>query len=545
AAFIGQGIVAETLNLSGLRGYSSGGTVHIVLNNQIGFTTVWQDSRSSRYCTDLTRMLRCPVFHVNGEDPEAVAQVVRLSMEYRQRYGRDVVIDLYGYRRYGHNEADEPRFTQPLMYAAVDKKPSVRDVYVKRLIEGGKFTEDQAKELEASRRKVLEADLEEVRKGGFVSPQYSMQGLWGGYKGGSDLECPEVDTSVPKARLKELLTSITTVPSDFNVHPKLKKFLETRQEQRDEKRPLDWGTAEALAFASLVTEGSAVRLSGQDSRRGTFSHRHAVLHDCVNGRLYTPLAFIDKKQARFEVWDSPLSEAGVLGFEYGYSLDTPDALVIWEAQFGDFANGAQVLIDQFLSSSEDKWYRLSGLALLLPHGFEGQGPEHSSARLERWLNLCAEDNMQVCNLTTPAQIFHALRRQVVRPYRKPLIVMSPKSLLRSPHASSTLDDLAAGKFQRIIGDATATPKKVKRVLLCSGKVYYDLVAGREARKRDDVAIIRVEQLYPLQQTDIEAALAPYDKKCEVVWVQEEPWNMGAWYYIRARLPEMIGDSRKL
>jgi len=544
AAFIGQGVVAETLNLSELRGYSSGGTLHVVINNQIGFTTVWNDSRSSRYCTDLTRMLRCPVFHVNGEDPEAVAQVVRLSMDYRQRFGRDVVIDLYGYRRYGHNEADEPRFTQPIMYSAIDQKPSVREVYVQRLVESGHFTREQAGELEAARRRTLEAELESVRKGGpFVAPQYSMQGLWAGYKGGPDADCPDVPTSVPKEKLKELLTKITEVPADFHVHPKIKRFLEQRREQRDEKKPLDWGTGESLAYASLVMEGWPVRLSGQDSRRGTFSHRNAVLHDVQNGKLYTPLAKMDPKQARFEVWDSPLSEAGVLGFEYGISLDYPDALVIWEAQFGDFANGAQVLIDQFLSSSEDKWYRLSGLVLLLPHGFEGQGPEHSSARLERFLTLCAEDNMQVCNLTTPAQCFHALRRQVLRPYRKPLVIMSPKSLLRSPAAVSTLDDLANGSFQRIIPDqGKLDPKKVKKVLLCSGKVYYDLAAAREERKRDDVAIIRVEQLYPLRKAEIESVLAPYKASTQVVWVQEEPWNMGAWYYMRARLPDLLGKS---
>ncbi len=546
AAFIGQGVVAETLNFSGLRGYSTGGTLHIVLNNQIGFTTVWQDSRSTRYCTDLTRMLRCPVFHVNGEDPEAVAQVVRLAMDYRQRYGRDVVIDLYGYRRYGHNEADEPRFTQPLMYAAVDKKPSVREVFVKHLIDGGKFTREQADELEASRRNVLEQNLDEVRNSEFVPPVYSMQGLWAGYQGGPDAECAEPPTAVPKERLHELLTRVTEVPADFNVHPKLKRLLETRREQRDDKRPLDWGTAETLAYATLVADGIPVRLSGQDSRRGTFSHRHAVLHDCVNGRLYTPLAFLSTQQARFEVWDSPLSEAGVLGFEYGYSLDTPDGLVIWEAQFGDFANGAQVLIDQFLSSSEDKWYRLSGLCLLLPHGFEGQGPEHSSARLERWLNLCAEDNMQVCNLTTPAQIFHVLRRQCVRPYRKPLVIMSPKSLLRSPAAVSSLDELASGGFQRIIPDAARVdPGSVTRVLLCSGKVYYDLLAAREEQKLSNVAILRVEQLYPLRKGELASALAPYRDGSEVVWVQEEPWNMGAWYYMQARLPEILAGRLKL
>jgi 2-oxoglutarate dehydrogenase E1 component len=547
AAFIGQGVVAETLNLMSLRGYSTGGTVHIVINNQIGFTTVWQDSRSTRYCTDLTRMLRCPVFHVNGEDPEAIAQVVKLAMEYRQRYGRDVVIDLYGYRRYGHNEADEPRFTQPMMYAAVDEKPSVREMYIQRLVESGKVTAQQAQELEASRRAVLERALDEVRRAKkFVPPSYSMQGLWAGYKGGKDSECADVATGVAKSKLKDLLTRITEMPADFHVHPKLQRFLDTRREQRDEKKPLDWGTAETLAYASLVAEGSPVRLSGQDARRGTFSHRHAVLHDVKNGRLYTPMAFLSKDQARFEVWDSPLSEAGVLGFEYGYSLDYPDGLVIWEAQFGDFANGAQVLIDQFLSSSEDKWYRLSGLVCLLPHGFEGQGPEHSSARLERWLALCAEDNMQVCNLTTPAQCFHALRRQVQRPFRKPLVIMSPKSLLRSPLAVSTLDELATGHFQCIIPEVEKLdPKKVKRVLLCSGKVYYDLVAARTEQKRTDVAIVRVEQLYPLRKQDLLQAIAPYGEKADIVWVQEEPWNMGAWYTMKARLPELLGGKRKL
>jgi 2-oxoglutarate dehydrogenase E1 component len=542
AAFIGQGVVAETLNLSGLRGYSTGGTVHVVINNQIGFTTVWQDTRSTRYCTDLTRMLRCPIFHVNGEDPEAIAQAVRLSMDFRQRFGRDVVIDLYGYRRYGHNEADEPRFTQPLMYGAVDAKPSVREVCIKNLIDGGRFTQSQATEIEAARRRQLEADLDEVRKAPFVAPQYSMQGLWAAYRGGPDAQTPEVPTAVPKERLQELLTRVADLPPDFAVHPKLKRnILDQRIEQRDGRKPIDWGTGETLAYATLVTEGSPVRLSGQDSRRGTFSHRHAVLHDQKNGRLYTPLAYLSKDQARFEVWDSPLSEAGVLGFEYGVSLDSPDALVIWEAQFGDFANGAQVLIDQFLSSSEDKWYRLSGIVLLLPHGFEGQGPEHSSARLERWLTLCAEDNMQVCNLTTPAQFFHVLRRQVVRPFRKPLIIMSPKSLLRSPLAVSSLDDLATGTFQRIIPDgANLDTKKVKRVLLCSGKVYYDLLNAREERKRDDVAIVRVEQLYPLRKGELEGVLSQYKNGTQVVWVQEEPWNMGAWYYMQARLPELLG-----
>ncbi|MDH5671369.1 MAG: 2-oxoglutarate dehydrogenase E1 component [Myxococcales bacterium] len=550
AAVIGQGIVQETINLSALRGYSTGGTVHVVVNNQIGFTTVWQDSRSTRYCTDIFRMLRCPIFHVNGEDPEAVAQVVKLAMEYRQRYGRDVVIDLYGYRRYGHNEADEPRFTQPVMYAAIDQKTSVREVYVQRLIELGAFTEEQARQLEKVRRERLDQALEQTREKRLPPPNYAMQGLWAGYRGGRDADTEQASTAVSLERLKFLLTRATSVPEDFSVHPKLERLLEMRRDMRDGRRPLDWGTAETLAYASLVTDGVSVRLSGQDARRGTFSHRHAVLHDHETGRLYTPLSYLTEDQARFEVWDSPLSEAGVLGFEYGYSLDSPDGLTIWEAQFGDFANGAQVIIDQFLSSSEDKWYRLSGLCLLLPHGFEGQGPEHSSARLERWLNLCAEDNMQVLNLTTGAQLFHALRRQVLRPYRKPLIIMSPKSLLRSPAAAVRLEDLAEGTFERIIGDVEVAsgrvdPSAVTRVLLCSGKLYYELAAARAELGRFDVAILRIEQLYPLDSGLLAEVLAPYPQGCPLVWVQEEPWNMGAWYMMRARLPELLTERHPL
>jgi 2-oxoglutarate dehydrogenase E1 component len=539
AAVIGQGIVQETINLSQLRGYATGGTLHVVINNQIGFTTVWQDSRSSRYCTDIFRMLRCPIFHVNGEDPEAVAQVVKLAMDYRQRFSRDVVIDMYCYRRYGHNETDEPRFTQPAMYAAVDKKPSVREVYVKRLVEIGNISEQQAQDIGRSRRARLDDALDATRGKHFVPPQYSMQGLWAGYAGGKDAECPEVETKVPVERLRDLMLRGCETPSDFNVHPKLVRMLEQRRAMAEGRQPFDWGGGEMLAFASLVADGHPVRLSGQDTRRGTFVHRHAVLHDHVDGHLYTPLAHLSEGQARFEVWDSPLSEAGVLGFEYGYSLDSPDGLVVWEAQFGDFFNGAQVIVDQFLSSSEDKWHRLSGLTLLLPHGFEGQGPEHSSARLERWLNLCAESNMQVCNLTTPAQLFHCLRRQVLRPFRKPLIIMSPKSLLRLPVASSQLNDFAEGSFQRIIPDQSANPKKVKRVLLCSGKIYYELIAARETLGRKDLAIIRMEQLYPLSPDLLRKTLAPYADGTPLIWVQEEPWNMGAWYYLRARLPDLL------
>ncbi len=543
AAFIGQGIVAETLNLSELQAYKTGGTVHVVINNQIGFTTIPEDSRATRYCTDITRMLRCPVFHVNGEDPEAVAQVVRLAAEYRQRFHRDVVIDLYCYRKYGHNEGDEPRFTQPTMYAAVDKKRTVREVYVSRLIETGRISQEQADEIEKRRRQDLEDALDETRQGDYALVPRSMEGLWNDYQGGLDAEVEDTPTAVPRERLDALLDSLTTVPDWFTPHKRLKRFLLDKQRKILESgESVDWGTAENLAMGSLLADKIRVRLTGQDVRRGTFSHRHAVIFDSETGRRYTRLGHLTEDQAGLEIYDSPLSEAGVLGFEWGYSLDTPDALVMWEAQFGDFANGAQVIIDQFISSSEDKWQRLSGLVMLLPHGFEGMGPEHSSARLERFLGLCAEDNMSVVNCTTPAQIFHCLRRQVVRPYRKPLIVMTPKSLLRHRRAISTMDDLATGHFQRVIPevDGAIEPKKVKRVVLCSGKVYYDLLEAREERKQHEVAIIRIEQLYPYRPDEIRSVVETYPKDADLCWVQEEPWNMGAWFFMRARLPDIFG-----
>ncbi|MEO0326170.1 MAG: 2-oxoglutarate dehydrogenase E1 component, partial [Myxococcota bacterium] len=544
AAFIGQGIVAETLNLGELGAYHTGGTIHVVINNQIGFTTIPEDSRSTRYCTDITRMLRCPVFHVNGENPEAVAQVVRLAVEYRQRFQRDVVIDLYCYRKYGHNEGDEPRFTQPTMYAAVDAKKTVREVYIDRLEGKGYVTKDEAAEIERRRRAVLEKALEETKAGDYALVPGSGKGVWEGYEGGPDREVDDVDTGVDRATLEALLTSLTETPEWFTPHPRIKRFLLDKQKKMlASGEGLDWGTGENLAMASLLAAGTRVRLTGQDVRRGTFSHRHGVIYDVKTGRRYTRLGHLTPEQAGLEIYDSPLSEAGVLGFEFGYSLDSPDALVAWEAQFGDFANGAQVIIDQFISSSEDKWHRLNALVLLLPHGFEGQGPEHSSARLERFLALCAEDNMFVLNCTTPAQIFHALRRQVVRPARKPLIVMTPKSLLRHRKAVSTLDDLSSGRFQRVIGETDARVGKARKVLVCSGKVYYDLLEAREEREAFDVAIVRFEQLYPLREEEVAAALAPHGKKAEVVWVQEEPWNMGAWFFIQARQGLIFGGRK--
>jgi 2-oxoglutarate dehydrogenase E1 component len=547
SAFIGQGVVAETLNLSEIGGYRTGGTVHVIINNQIGFTTNPEDARSTRYCTDITRMLRCPVFHVNGEDPEAVAQVARLAAEYRQRFARDVVVDLYCYRKYGHNEGDEPRFTQPVMYAAVDQKRTVRQVYIERLVETGKITRQQAEDIENRRRAFLDQALEEARRGNFALKPSAMLGVWGAYKGGRDVDTPRVDTGYPREKLVDLIDKLTTVPDGFTPHPRLQRFvLDKQREIMTTGVDVDWGTAENLALASMLVEGHACRLTGQDVRRGTFSHRHAVIFDSITGARYTRLGHLSENQARLEIVDSPLSEAGVVGFEWGYSLDTPDALILWEAQFGDFMNTAQVIIDQFISSSEDKWHRLSGLVLALPHGFEGQGPEHSSARLERFLMLCAEDNMQVVNLTTPAQVFHVLRRQVLRPWRKPLVIMTPKSLLRAKRAVSTLDELATGRFERLLldhtTDTTGAPKdttKVTRVVLCSGKVYFDLEEEREKLNADHVAILRMEQLYPLHPQEIRDALAPYADGTDLVWCQEEPWNMGAWYFIRARMPEIV------
>jgi 2-oxoglutarate dehydrogenase E1 component len=542
AAFMGQGVVPETLNMAGLEGYGTGGTIHVVVNNQIGFTTVPEDSRSTRYCTDITRMMKVPVFHVNGEDPEAVIQVTRLAMEFRARYAKDVVIDMYCYRKYGHNEGDEPRFTQPVMYALIDQKPTVREAYVKRLVAGGRIRAEQAEQITQERRAVLDRALGEARAGDYLQKPNAMQGVWKGFRGGPEVGVPEVTTSVPRDVLLSALEKMAKVPKGFHANLKVLKQIEQRYERASSNHPVDWGTGEHLAFATLILDGRHVRLSGQDSRRGTFSHRHAVLFDTQDGARYTPLSSIGAT-GNFEVWDSPLSEAGVLGFEYGYSLDSPDSLVLWEAQFGDFLNTAQVIVDQFIASAEDKWLRLAGLVLLLPHGYEGQGPEHSSARVERFLQMCAEDNIQVCNLTTPAQFFHVLRRQVLRPWRKPLVVFTPKSLLRHPAAVSSLEEFTDGAFQRVI-PSKADPSKVTKILLCSGKVYYDLAEGRKARGREDVAIVRLEQLYPLHD-EIVKALAPYKKGTPLVWVQEEPRNMGGWYFINSRLRDVIGDRLPL
>ncbi|HEY2250854.1 MAG TPA: 2-oxoglutarate dehydrogenase E1 component, partial [Planctomycetaceae bacterium] len=540
AAFAGEGIIQESLNLSGLAAYTVGGTIHVVINNQIGFTTLPAEGRSSTYATDVAKMLQIPIFHVNGEDPEAVAQVVRLALDFRSQFQRDVVIDMYSYRRRGHNEGDEPALTQPLMYRAIEQTDPVRDNYLDRLLLLGEITVEEAEKIADERRALLEKELELARSHEYVPGAEVPAGVWSGFAGRKQDDVDEVVTGLDKARLSVLLASLTTLPPDFHPHPKIDRGLKHRAEMAEGKRSLDWSAAEALALASLATEGHRVRLTGQDSERGTFSQRHAVLHDCQDDHTYTPLQHLEPGQAAVEICNSPLSEAGVLGFEYGYSLDWPDGLVAWEAQYGDFCNAAQVIIDQFIVSAEDKWKRLSGLVLLLPHGLEGQGPEHSSARLERFLTLAAEGNIQIATPTTPAQYFHLLRRQVLRRWRKPLVVMTPKSLLRHPRAVSSLEDLGSKMFRDVLPDENEpAPEHVNRVLLCNGKVYYDLAKRRDELKRDDVALVRIEQLYPLPVEDLRAVLAGYSDGTHAVWVQEEPENMGAWRFLRVKLGETL------
>ncbi len=533
AAFIGEGIVQETLNMSGLAGYTVGGALHVIVNNQLGFTTGPEQGRSTTYASDVAKMLQSPIFHVNGEDPEAVAQVIEVAMDFRATFQRDVVIDMYAYRRLGHNEGDEPAFTQPLMYQQIRSRPNVREGYLQRLLTLGGVTRQEADAIAEARREHLETELSVSRAGDF-KPEYSaFAGIWQPYRGGHDDQAPDVDTGIEREEAERLLRGLAWLPEGFEPNPKLQRMLQGRQEMADGTRALDWVAGEALAIASLVSKGVRVRMTGQDSERGTFSQRHSVLHDVKTGQRHLSMSRVAEGGGGFDVHNSPLSENGVLGFEYGYSLDWPEGLVIWEAQFGDFVNTAQVVIDQFIASGEEKWRRLSGLVLMLPHGFEGAGPEHSSARLERFLQLCAEDNMQVVNLTTPAQIFHLLRRQVLRPWRKPLVIMTPKSLLRLPQAVSSLEDLA-GRFQAAIPDDGVDPKHVTKVLMCSGKVYYDLLDARTQEGRDDVAIVRLEQLYPLRMAEVDAALAPYGREVPVIWVQEEPENMGAWRHLRVR-----------
>jgi 2-oxoglutarate dehydrogenase E1 component len=547
AAFAGQGVVMETLALSQTRGYRTGGTVHIVVNNQIGFTTSdIRDARSSLYCTDIAKMIEAPVFHVNGDDPEAVWMVGKIALDYRMQFGKDVVIDMVCFRKLGHNEQDEPFVTQPLMYKKIAQHPGTRKLYADRLVAEGVLTGEDAENLVTSYRTALDEGKSTNAKIQYgIKPKLLID--WAPYMNVQWRR--HADTRLPLAKLRQYAAKLTTLPEGFKAHPTVERLLQARREMGEGKLPLDWGMAENLAYASLVDAGTGVRISGQDCGRGTFAHRHAVLHDQNRERwdsgTFIPLANIRKEQGPFIVIDSLLSEEAVLGFEYGYSSAQPYEFVVWEAQFGDFANGAQVVIDQFISSGEAKWGRLSGLAMFLPHGYEGQGPEHSSARLERYLQLCAEHNIQVVVPSTPAQVYHMIRRQVLRPFRKPLIVMMPKSLLRRKESTSSLEELADGRFEVVIGETSKLQaKRVQRVIFCSGKVYFDLAAEREKRGIDDIALIRIEQLYPFPHEEVEAQIALYPNAKSVVWVQEEPGNQGAWhriqhYLLRHMQPEQM------
>ena len=556
AAFAGQGSVCETLNLVRLEGYSTGGTLHVIINNQIGFTTSPADARSSRYCTDMAKMIQAPIFHVNADDPESVVFIAELALEFRQKWGNDVVIDMYCYRRRGHNEGDEPAFTNPLMYAKIAQHPTTSRVYADKLVQAGVITEQESQDID----KVFIAKFDALQKSMRSKPPRSrgssrFERRWVGFKAGYSFA--PVTTGVALHDLKKVGEALTRVPPGFEPHPKIldpaakaddsasekKSLIERHRDMIAGHEKVDWGFGEALAIGTLLVEKTPVRLAGQDTRRGTFTQRHAVLFDQKTGQGYEPLAHLAPDQAPFQVYDSPLSEFAVVGFEFGYTLDEPHTLVMWEAQFGDFVNGAQVIIDQFLTCSYSKWQRASGLVLLLPHGYEGAGPEHSSARLERFLQACAEDNIQVCNPTNPAQYFHMLRRQMKRPFRLPLIVMTPKSLLRHTLAKSALEEFTSGHFREVIDDAKADANQVRRVLLCSGKLFYDFYLEpfeNDPKKQmrsvpTDVAIVRVEQLYPFPEEAIQQLRRKYRKATEWIWAQEEPQNMGAWTFMEPRL----------
>ncbi len=542
AAFAGQGVVMETLQLSQARGFFTGGTVHVIINNQVGFTTSEPaDARSTMYCSDVAKMLEVPIFHVNADDPEAVVFVTRLALKYRMRFSKDVVVDLVCYRRHGHNEADEPAATQPGMYRVIRQHPSARRLYADQLIAAGVLTEPDVEAMFEQYRSGLDEGRPQARASlGMIGNKYTVD--WTSY---AQIDWTErVPTGVPLTRLKSLGERITSYPEGFVLHPRVAQVIANRRKMLQGAQPLDWGCAETLAYASLIEDGFPIRLSGQDTGRGTFFHRHAVLHDQNTDATWIPLQHIAEPQPRVQVIDSVLSEEAVMGFEYGYSTTEPNSLVLWEAQYGDFANGAQVIIDQFISSGEAKWERFCGLGLLLPHGYEGAGPEHSSARLERFLQLCAENNMQVCVPSTPAQMFHMVRRQMRQSFRKPLIVMMPKSLLRNELAVSALEDLTRGSFARVIGEIDDIPaREVQRVVFCSGKVYYDLLKARRKEALREVALVRIEQLYPFPSEEYQAVLNRYPEVREVVWCQEEPQNQGAWYQIRHRLQELVLGRR--
>ena len=551
AAFAGQGVIAECFGLSGLRGHRTGGSVHFIINNQIGFTTYPRFSRSSPYPSDVAKMIEAPIFHANGDDPEAVVYAAKVATEFRQKFQVPVVVDMFCYRRFGHNEGDEPAFTQPLMYKKIRSHPTTLEIYAKQLTSEGVVTEGEVDKMKADWRARLDAELEAAQSYRANKADW-LDGRWAGLKVADSSDDPRRGhTGVEIAELKDIGNKITAVPQGFHVHRTIQRFLDQRKKAIEEGAPIDWATGEALAFCSLLREGHPVRLSGQDSERGTFSQRHSVLIDQENEDRYTPFNHVDDKQARYEVINSMLSEEAVLGFEYGYSLSEPNALTLWEAQYGDFANGAQVVFDQFISSGERKWLRMSGLVCLLPHGYEGGGPEHSSARLERYLQMCAEDNMQVANCTTPANYFHILRRQLKREIRKPLILMTPKSLLRHKRAVSNLSEFAPGtSFHRLLwDDAQMTPDdkiklvaddKMRRVVLCTGKVYFDLHEEREKRGINDIYLLRVEQLYPFPMKALVQEMTRF-KQAEVVWCQEEPRNMGAWRFVEPYIEWVLNN----
>jgi 2-oxoglutarate dehydrogenase E1 component len=538
AAFAGQGVVMETFQMSQTRGYKTGGSIHVVINNQVGFTTNKQvDARSTEYCTDVAKMIHAPILHVNGDDPEAVLFATQVALDYRNEFKSDVVIDLVCYRRRGHNEADEPSGTQPLMYEIIKKLPTTRQIYSDKLIAEGFITEEQSKKLEDDYRAALD-NGEHVTRSLVLEPNSKMYVDWAPYLGHK--WTARAKTGVALKNIQRLGKKLTSSPEGFPIQRQVQKIIEDRKKMNQGALPLNWGYAETMAYATLLNEGHEVRITGQDVGRGTFSHRHAVLHNQQDGSMFIPLANLSEDQPRLEIYDSLLSEEAVLAFEYGYSTTNPNSLVVWEAQFGDFANGAQVVIDQFITSGEQKWGRLCGLTMLLPHGYEGQGPEHSSARLERYLQLCAQHNIQVCVPTTPSQVFHMLRRQIKRPLRKPLVAITPKSLLRHKDAISTLDDLSSGEFHTVLGEVDALdPKKVTRVIMCSGKVYYDLLDYRRHNEITDTVIVRIEQLYPFPHKDLVDVLGQYKKVTDVVWCQEEPQNQGAWYPVQHRMRRAI------
>jgi len=544
AAFAGQGVVAESLNLSKLNGFRTGGTIHLVVNNQIGFTVNPFDARSTTYCTDIAKMVQAPILHVNGDDPEACCLAVEIAVEYRRHFREDIVIDLICYRRHGHNETDSPAVTQPVMYRKIDEHPTLLQVYRKKLVDEGVITDKDADEVVEWYRDCMD----EIRRNPErppPSPVNSLQGRWEGYRRRAEAE-PK--TAITKTKLAELARKAHGVPADFSLHPLVQKIFDNRIQMMDGQQPIDWGCAETMAYATLVSEGGWVRLSGQDSGRGTFFHRHVIVYDQKTGKKYVPLKKVSEGGiANFLVVDSMLSEEAVLGFEYGYSVAEPRALVIWEAQYGDFANGAQVVIDQFIAAGETKWQRMSGITLWLPHGYEGQGAEHSSARLERYLQLCAENNMQVVYPTTPAQLFHLLRRQYQIGIRKPLIMMTPKSMLRQKLSFSSLDEFSKGKFLSVIGETESSidASKVRRIVLCTGKVYYDILAARAEQKIDDIALIRIERLYPFPSGRLKKHTAIYPNANEVVWVQEEPKNQGAWYQIKHHLKRCLLPNQEI